>query len=379
MTPKNGYVPTNLLVAVEGLLLARDTAAAYLRMKAAAATQGVTIAIARPAGAYRTFAVQADMHVHPELYNLDPTSKAGLAAAGHSGHGLGNRVDIGTGRTWAIEHAAEFGFDREFGANDPGHFRFAAETWPGDGSAPTSTPAAGWHPGQTDFTGGYGEKELHGARWYVIEPATTAAKTIAGVVEAHGLALSDVTAWTTKVAASKWGGHLLQAGSSWWNGGPRYFAGVCIALNDVAAILDAYEAQVIAQQTETTPAVTPSPAPAPVPAKKVSPPKPARLTPAQAEALAASIAIDPTSAPDAGITTPLSGLFAGHDQGRKVAYLIYSGTSLVLSFGSDVIMVGLLTAHQATVLGMYVSLATSILSKIGVAVGFMAASNTVKN
>lgn len=128
----NGDLPASLLVEVEpGLSLEPATAAAYKRMKDAAAQDGVTLAIPRPAGAYRSLFVQKDMRERGWLYNLDPTSSVALAAPGYSTHGLGDRVDIvrGAAGDWAIRNAHRFGFVREFGAADPRHFRFTKPTW----------------------------------------------------------------------------------------------------------------------------------------------------------------------------------------------------------------------------------------------------------
>lgn len=132
MNVVNGSLPASLLVEVEpGLSLEPATAEAYRRMKAAAAQDGVTLAIPRPAGAYRSLFVQKDMRERGWLYNLDPTSSVALAAPGYSTHGLGDRVDIvrGAAGDWAIRNAHRFGFVREFGAADPRHFRFTKPTW----------------------------------------------------------------------------------------------------------------------------------------------------------------------------------------------------------------------------------------------------------
>lgn len=115
------------LVQVQGpIVLEPATAEAYLSMKAAAAREGVNVEIPTPAGGYRSLYMQRDMHERPWAYNLDPRSSVQLAPVGHSTHGLGDRVDIivGTARAWAIENARSFGFEREFGDADPGHFRF---------------------------------------------------------------------------------------------------------------------------------------------------------------------------------------------------------------------------------------------------------------
>lgn len=126
---RNGAVSE--LVQVQGLVMLEPaTAEAYLTMKAAAARDGVTIEIPTPAGGYRSLYMQQDMHDRPWAYNLDPASSVALASVGASTHGWGDRVDIvvGEARQWAIEHAHEFGFEREFGAADPGHFQFVGVT-----------------------------------------------------------------------------------------------------------------------------------------------------------------------------------------------------------------------------------------------------------
>lgn len=136
-----------------------------------------------------------------------------------------------------------------------GHPISTGSTAPADVPEPT-----GWSVGQTDFTGGYGEKELEGARWYVIEPVIDDDKTIAAVCERYGVSLEQAAAWSAGVAASKWGVQLLQEGSSWWDGTGTYYAGVCVALNDVAATLTAVEAaKVEAQRAAIAAAQVPSP------------------------------------------------------------------------------------------------------------------------
>lgn len=122
---ENGDVRS--LVQVQGLItLEPATAEAYLTMKAAAARDGVRVEIPTPAGGYRSLYMQRDMHERPWAYNLDPGSSVQLAPVGYSTHGWGDRVDIivGEAREWAIANAARFGFVREFGGADPGHFMF---------------------------------------------------------------------------------------------------------------------------------------------------------------------------------------------------------------------------------------------------------------
>lgn len=134
MAPANGQMPADRLREVEpGMFLEASTAAAYLKAKAAS---GGLLKIASPAGAYRSLWVQQDMHDNPEKYGLDAASSVALAAPGSSTHGWGTRVDIavGAGRTWAIVRLADFGFKREFGSADPGHFQYLNPSFAGTGS-----------------------------------------------------------------------------------------------------------------------------------------------------------------------------------------------------------------------------------------------------
>lgn len=413
MAPQNGNVPSDLLVVRDGMLLARDTAAAYDRANAASGGQ---LSLAKPAGAYRSLAVQADMIANPGRYNLNPASSVALASPGHSSHGTGNRLDLATGNSWMLSHGGQFGFTREFGAADPNHWEFAAETWPGAPApvvVPTVPAVKGWQVGETDFTGKYGENELNGARWYCIEPDTSADKTIWSVAQAHGLTLDQVKGWTSSVASSRWGGQLLQSGSSWWDGSNRYFAGVCIALNDVAAILDAYDAQQTAAQQSAAQAAQEA-ATAAVAANKaqvaeaeevvkIATDTDAEATASTAQAKASTKAnvstanprvivsdadaktdaaklqpeIDSLPTSDAGNSSaPLAGLLAGRTLTRKRAYYVYASASLLVSFAPDVIVAGVLTGHEADVTTAVAGLAASLLLKIGVAFGFVAASNT---
>jgi hypothetical protein len=82
---------------------------------------------------------------------------------------------------------------------------------------------------------------------------------------------------------------------------------------------------------------------------------------------------------DANPTAPLSGLFAGNDAGRKRAYLIYAGAALLVSFGPDIVTANVLAGEDVPTFTAYLTLASSILLKIGTALGFVAASNTSKS
>lgn len=75
---------------------------------------------------------------------------------------------------------------------------------------------------------------------------------------------------------------------------------------------------------------------------------------------------------------PLAGLFAGNDRARKRTYLAYAGGALLISFGPDIVVANVLAADTVPTFVAVVSLASSILLKIGTALGFVAAANTVK-
>lgn len=129
MSYLNGRVPDSLLVTVEDNdRLFAPSANSWLAMRAAAARDGVTITIAEPAGAYRSYAVQADMRARPWAYNLNSSSKVGLAAPGQSSHGFGTRFDAGSGNAWLIRNAHRFGWVREFGTDDPNHWAHDGRT-----------------------------------------------------------------------------------------------------------------------------------------------------------------------------------------------------------------------------------------------------------
>ncbi|MGY4859499.1 D-alanyl-D-alanine carboxypeptidase family protein [Cryobacterium sp. AP23] len=137
----NGRLTDAELTAVRGGRLSNTAAAAWNAMVAAAAKDGVSLVIASAGtgnGAYRDFFTQVDMKVRPWLYGLSVYSTVNVAAAGHSTHGMGNAVDIGsfppasntrlygdagaTRRDWVLKNAHRFGFTRTFGEADPNHF-----------------------------------------------------------------------------------------------------------------------------------------------------------------------------------------------------------------------------------------------------------------
>lgn len=129
----NGRIASSALTVVEDDdRLIHSAANAYLALKRAAAAAGRYIAIAEPAGAYRTYEVQVDMHLNPDRYALNPDFTGTLAAAGTSGHGDGNCIDIVGDLAWVIANAYRFGWSRPL-RNDPNHFQH-------DGSTATTPP-----------------------------------------------------------------------------------------------------------------------------------------------------------------------------------------------------------------------------------------------
>lgn len=99
--------------------------------------------------------------------------------------------------------------------------------------------------------------------------------------------------------------------------------------------------------------------------------------PATGSRTSTQTADSPEPESDAGDTSaPLAGLLTGRTLTRKRVYYVYASASLLVSFAPDVIVAGILTGHQADVLTASAALASSILLKVGVAFGFVAASNT---
>lgn len=125
----NGRLSTSELRVVEDNdRLSLATANAFFRARDAwYATGGSGACIVEPAGAYRDYDTQYAMkHGIPSYayWNLNPKSKAGLASAGSSTHGTGTRFDATPGfNVFLLRRGKEFGFTREFGANDPNHWK----------------------------------------------------------------------------------------------------------------------------------------------------------------------------------------------------------------------------------------------------------------
>lgn len=125
----NGRLTASELVTVEDndQLAPRAASAFWIARDAWYRDGGGGSCIVEPAGAYRSWQVQYDMkHGIPSYayWNLNPSSKAGLASPGSSTHGTGSRFDATGGfNNFMLRRGRAFGYTREFGANDPNHWK----------------------------------------------------------------------------------------------------------------------------------------------------------------------------------------------------------------------------------------------------------------
>lgn len=282
---------------------------------------------------------------------------------------------------------------------------YLGKSW-GEGSAPISQPG-GWDGVSTLYKGNYVDDGLV----YTIHVG----ETIWGVATSKGITLDQVRAWTAALAGSKYGPAQLAksgAGASWWDGSGTYYAGCTFAVADVVGRFAAEDAKVAAAEQEAAEQAEQAAAEALTAVQEanasgaeIEPPSATEAVWAETDAkveaaaeaqrqaaaeLAAAVERARAALPeidsatgralegDSGGTGALSGLFAGNDAGRKHAYLIYAGAALLVSFGPDIVTAGVLTDNVVPSFVAYVSLASSILLKIGTALGFVAASNTSK-
>ncbi len=117
----NGRIPASSLssIGIGGHRLYAPAAASFIRMRAAAAREGVQIGVT---DSYRSFATQVDLVRRKGLY-----SQGGLAATpGKSQHGWGLAVDVNTnshGTQWLRANASRFGFSTI--PREPWHWQFA--------------------------------------------------------------------------------------------------------------------------------------------------------------------------------------------------------------------------------------------------------------
>ncbi len=124
MTANGRLNVSTQLVGIEGQYLSPATAEAYIAMLAAAAKLGHGGSIYSPAGAYRSRAMQQDMHNNRDNYNIRPGVI--LAPVGFSTHGQGRAVDVkadsSAARAWFHANASKFGFSRPQPSVDPDHY-----------------------------------------------------------------------------------------------------------------------------------------------------------------------------------------------------------------------------------------------------------------
>ena len=118
----NGRIPSSALtpIGIGSHRLYAPAAAAFMKMRAAAAREGVQIGVT---DSYRSYATQVDLVRRKGLY-----SQGGLAATpGTSQHGWGLAVDVDTnsrGTQWLRENASRFGFSTI--PREPWHWQFKA-------------------------------------------------------------------------------------------------------------------------------------------------------------------------------------------------------------------------------------------------------------
>ncbi len=117
----NGKIPTSRLtsIGINGHKLYAPAAAAFNRMRSAAAAQGVKIGVT---DSYRSFAQQVDLAKRKGLYQ-----NGGLAATpGKSNHGWGLALDLdvkSNGLAWLRKNAYKFGF-AEAVPREPWHWEY---------------------------------------------------------------------------------------------------------------------------------------------------------------------------------------------------------------------------------------------------------------
>lgn len=131
-TFQNGYIPLTALTPIgNGLFLRTDAAASFLTMAADARANGVEINSPGIAGAYRPWAMQLDMRVHPAIYGINPNMHALPGLPSSHGTGLARDVPFGTPNDWMIANAARFGWtrpERTMALNDLNHWEFVPGT-----------------------------------------------------------------------------------------------------------------------------------------------------------------------------------------------------------------------------------------------------------
>lgn len=275
-------------------------------------------------------------------------------------------------------------------------FDYLGKTWDGT-AAPTR---AGWDGVSTLYTGNYADDGLI----YTIHVG----ETIWDVATSKGLTLEQVRAWTAALAGSKYANAQLAKsgpGASWWDGSSTYYAGCTFAVADAVTLLVAEDAKVAAAAQATAEAAADAARQAADAAELVNAgaaavaadaielhadtladlAQIAQQTAADelAEAIQRARATLPTieAATAQALTTDdgtgaLSGLLADNPTTRKRAYYSYAGAALVVSFGPDIVTANIIADTAVPTFVAWITLASSILLKIGTAFGFIAASNT---
>jgi hypothetical protein len=378
-TPVNGYVPAQYLSPLVGsspvVLAERNTADAWRRMKTE--HPGASISPS-PVSGYWSRALDQDIRNNPGRYNITDKN---LSPLGQSKHGLGIRINV-QGINATI--AAQYGFSQ---------FNAYTYTYTGVPSWDQSAPAAPAAPA---------------APVYNQPPAVVG--RIAHYLNSMNLNVAKTTAASNDIpgpnywrAVQKWGSlnGLYSQPQHPINGipGPHTFA----AEDALAARTEPpVSAPVIAPPPVivAAPEPKPTPAPEPTPTPTTAPPvttEPAKETPvsstpiapvtpitaapaepvytqAELDAYAAQVQADANL--NAGATGQLAGLLSTRPATRKSAYYTYSGLALLISFGPDIIVAGVLSGSSVPEFVAIVGLASSVLLKLGVAFGFVAASNT---
>lgn len=137
MAYRNGEVPATALRSVApGVQLVSATANAYKSLVLIGALDGIKITPAAGVGSgYRSIALQKLFYAAYKgdtkaaiQVGLNPDSRVAVAQPGYSTHGFGTRIDLLFGgsslpNSGQLELAAENGWDREFGKDDPNHFK----------------------------------------------------------------------------------------------------------------------------------------------------------------------------------------------------------------------------------------------------------------
>lgn len=159
--------------------------------------------------------------------------------------------------TGTHEHlATSDGVSSEYPWINPRDFIAARQAGGGGGGGGGIPDADGWVVGTTLYQGAIGDIPLDaGAVVYAAGPGDGEIF----IAESHGLSWEQLKAQTEKLGASKWASQILAPQQSIHIFGQTVYQGQIFAINDVAAILDANEAAIVAaQQAERDAAIAES-------------------------------------------------------------------------------------------------------------------------